>query len=55
MRIFFPYIDFYVPKHKYEYVNYFHKQYPKASVSKFERMKFEQLQAIYYAIRTRRG
>lgn len=53
--MYLPGLDFYVPKAKYEYVNYFYSKYPHSKKSTFSRMSLPRLKAIYYAIRTRKG
>lgn len=55
MRAYTPGVDFYVPRYRQEYLTYFKTQYPQAKKHTFDRMRIDRLQAIYFAIRTRRG
>ena len=47
--------DFYLPYYKYEYVDWLHQRYPTSSIQKWLKMNKKRLQAIYCAIRTKRG
>ena len=55
MRTYTPGVDFYVPRFKNEYLDYFRTMYPSAKAGTFKRMPVQRLKAIYFALRTRRG
>lgn len=50
-----PFVDFYVPHRKEEYINYFLAQYPTSHKSKWEQMNKPKLVRIYFALREKRG